>query len=374
MNSPTPKINRTNYNLLWRWHFYAGLFVVPFLIMLSVTGILMMIDEPVVQPLLHKEIVRVTPSDAPYQSWEQQRKDASEYIQKSDSEAKLKKVILPRQPDRSAQFIFKTQQGNQVVYTNPFTGQVLGALNSDDSLYSISNDIHGSLLIGKVGDALIELATGLMLILIITGVYLWWVSSRNSQRFTINMAQKGRAFWRNFHSVTGAYTALFLIFFVVTGLAWAGIWGAKIVQPWSSFPDGVYANVPKSDLTHADLNTGNNEEVPWNLEQTALPASGSNQGITGIPKGQAVTLDSVIELGHRMGMKSFRLNVPQSKEGVYSLMAATMSGDIINAGEDRALHVDQYTGKILGDVGFEKYSLMAKPWPLAFPSTWGAGR
>ena len=32
-----PKVNF--YNLAWRWHFYAGLFVAPFMVMLALTGI-----------------------------------------------------------------------------------------------------------------------------------------------------------------------------------------------------------------------------------------------------------------------------------------------------------------------------------------------
>lgn len=32
------KPNVSFYNLAWRWHFYAGLFVAPFMIMLSLTG------------------------------------------------------------------------------------------------------------------------------------------------------------------------------------------------------------------------------------------------------------------------------------------------------------------------------------------------
>jgi len=27
------------YRAIWRWHFYAGLFVVPFLMMLAITGL-----------------------------------------------------------------------------------------------------------------------------------------------------------------------------------------------------------------------------------------------------------------------------------------------------------------------------------------------
>ena len=30
------------YFTVWRWHFYAGLYVIPFLIMLAVTGLIML--------------------------------------------------------------------------------------------------------------------------------------------------------------------------------------------------------------------------------------------------------------------------------------------------------------------------------------------
>lgn len=30
----------SGYRTLWRWHFYAGLFVMPFLIVLAITGTL----------------------------------------------------------------------------------------------------------------------------------------------------------------------------------------------------------------------------------------------------------------------------------------------------------------------------------------------
>lgn len=36
MSQPTPSF----YNLAWRWHFYAGLFVAPFMILLALTGII----------------------------------------------------------------------------------------------------------------------------------------------------------------------------------------------------------------------------------------------------------------------------------------------------------------------------------------------
>ncbi len=40
--STTPSEDRRFYTTAWRWHFYAGLYVAPFLIMLAVTGLLML--------------------------------------------------------------------------------------------------------------------------------------------------------------------------------------------------------------------------------------------------------------------------------------------------------------------------------------------
>ncbi|QTG90746.1 PepSY domain-containing protein, partial [Vibrio furnissii] len=37
------------YFLTWRWHFYAGLFVVPFMLILSLTGLVMLFDDEIEQ-------------------------------------------------------------------------------------------------------------------------------------------------------------------------------------------------------------------------------------------------------------------------------------------------------------------------------------
>ena len=35
------------YAAVWRWHFYAGLYVAPFLMLLAVTGLVMLAKEPI---------------------------------------------------------------------------------------------------------------------------------------------------------------------------------------------------------------------------------------------------------------------------------------------------------------------------------------
>ncbi|WP_233622870.1 PepSY domain-containing protein, partial [Burkholderia seminalis] len=49
--SPT-RSTGAGYRTLWRWHFYAGLFVMPFLVILAITGTLYCF-QPQIEPLLY---------------------------------------------------------------------------------------------------------------------------------------------------------------------------------------------------------------------------------------------------------------------------------------------------------------------------------
>lgn len=52
------------YNLAWRWHFYAGLFVIPFMILLSLTGIVYLF-KPQLDQLMYPELLSVQPAATP---------------------------------------------------------------------------------------------------------------------------------------------------------------------------------------------------------------------------------------------------------------------------------------------------------------------
>lgn len=69
---------------------------------------------------------------------------------------------------------------------------------------------------------------------------------------------------------------------MISGLSWAGLWGAKSVQAGSTFPAEKWDAVPLSDATHASMNHGAAMEAPWNLEQTSLPESGLLAGVQAI--------------------------------------------------------------------------------------------
>ncbi|MBY4854129.1 PepSY domain-containing protein, partial [Burkholderia contaminans] len=62
------------YRTLWRWHFYAGLFVMPFLVVLAITGTLYCF-QPQIEPLLYPHRLVVARRPPPPRAAEPQRAD-----------------------------------------------------------------------------------------------------------------------------------------------------------------------------------------------------------------------------------------------------------------------------------------------------------
>lgn len=344
------------YLAAWRWHFYAGLYVAPFLVMLAVTGLIMMyiayFDGR------DGEKIAVTPGAATAPISAQ-----AEAALAAFPEGRLVEWIGPHTSGHAAVLRIETEGTHHMVAVDPYTATVLESWVRRDGWYDFVSDIHGTLLIGDTGDRLIEIAAGLGIVLAVTGLYLWWPRNGKGLRSVLmpNLTARNRALWKSLHTVTGFYGAVLLVIFMLTGMAWAGIWGGKYVQAWSTFPAEKWDDVPLSDTTHASMNHGAIKDVPWGLEQTPMPASGSAAGVPGLGEGAPVNVDTIAALGRTLGYAGrYRIHYPNGETGVWTLSQDSMSNDSQDPTADRTVHVDQYTGKLLADVGFADYSVAAK--------------
>ena len=354
--TPDQTVSTRLYRSVWRWHFYAGIVVLPFLFVAALTGIVMLYGNSIETALGAKHYVTPGGERAPLV---EQAKVATATVAGSS----LKLVVSPASDDRATVFVLDASGQNVVVSVDPHGPKAIDSIVKDDTWFYWASNIHGTLMIGTIGDRIMEIAAGLGIVLVLTGLYMWW--PRNGRTMTRallpNLAVRGRAVWKEFHVTAGFYISVVLMFFLISGLAWTDIWGGKIVQAWSTFPAEKWDNVPLSDKTHASMNHGALKEVPWALKQTPMPASGSPSGVTGIAEGMAVNLDTVATLARQIGFDGqFRINAPQGDDGVFTISADSMDGDTTNATGDRTVHVDQYTGKVLADVGFADYSLAGK--------------
>lgn len=342
--------------MAWRWHFYTGLYVVPFLLVLALSGLVMVFFTGFQTRL--GMATHVTPNGHALPVTEQVRPVLAQF-----PHAQLKEYIAPKTPDVPSWFLVVHGGVTDAVAVNPYTAEVLKVVDKDRTVFAWAEKIHGTLLLGPTGDALVEVAAGLAVVMLVTGLYLFWprTQARWSQVLLPDWRARGRMGWKSLHASLGFWMAVVLLLFLLTGMAWTGVWGAKLVQPWSTFPAAKWDAVPTSDATHASLNSAGLHDVPWGLEQTPLPVSGSQQGTPGILAGEAVNLDGVAALAQRLGFAGqYHINVPQDATGVYTLSADTMSGDLANPFHDRFVHVDRYTGRILAQAGFADYRPVAQ--------------
>ncbi len=120
----------------------------------------------------------------------------------------------------------------EIVFLNPYTGQLLKHKNMKDDFFRIVVDGHFYLwLPAEIGQPVVASATLIFLIMMITGIILWWPKNKAAakQRFSIKWNARWRRKNYDLHNVLGFYMAWVSIFIALTGLVWGFQWFAKTV-------------------------------------------------------------------------------------------------------------------------------------------------
>jgi uncharacterized iron-regulated membrane protein len=256
------------------------------------------------------------------------------------------------------------------VFVDPYLGTVVGQQDPDATFYAWAKRLHGTLLLGDVGDAVIEVLAGFAVLLLVSGLYLAW--PRDGERWRRRLLPRPefrqRQGWRNLHAALGVWLAVPLLFFLVSGLAWTGFWGGSLVQAWSSIPSAKL-DAPPSQHTHESLNRAPLREVAWALEQTPLPRSGAGSAVHpgNVAVAPPVNLDRVVAFARAAGFEGFRVHLPADAQAPWTVSASTMSGDVQDPRLDRTVHVDAMSGRLLADIGFADYPLLGKAMAAGVP-------
>lgn len=119
-----------------------------------------------------------------------------------------------------------------VAYVDPYTAEVLLVKNMDEDFFRIVIDGHFYLwLPAEIGQPIVASATLIFLIMMITGLVLWWPKNKSAakQRFTIKWNAKWRRVNYDLHNVFGFYMTWVAIFLAVTGLIFGFQWFSKSV-------------------------------------------------------------------------------------------------------------------------------------------------
>ena len=206
--------------MIWRWHFYAGLFVMPFILLLSVTGAIYLF-KPQIDRWEERSFQRLPMGEA-----------VSPNIQLGAAMAafpgaEFESYRLPERDGDAAAVRLKLSDGasKRDVFISP-QGKVIGHLDPKSRITRTVAHIHSELLAGHPGSWLVELAASWAIVMVLTGLYLWWPSGRRLAGVLWPRLSLGkRAFWRDLHAVTGFWVSGFALVLLVTAMPWAGVWG-----------------------------------------------------------------------------------------------------------------------------------------------------
>lgn len=219
--SREPSRRWPDYRAVWRWHFYAGLFCIPFVIILSITGTIYLF-KPQFEAWNDRPYDHLT-VEGPAAGARAQIEAALAAV----PDSKFQAYELPTASDSATRVLVEKEGKSIRVYVHPQSSDVLGSVADDGGFVSLAKKIHGELLIGEIGSHIVELAACWTIVMILSGLFLWWPRQANGLGGVLYPRLFGgsRMFWRDIHGVTGMWISVFALFLVISGLPWADFWG-----------------------------------------------------------------------------------------------------------------------------------------------------
>ncbi len=328
------------YRAVWRWHFYAGSLVLPFLMLMALTGGIYLFKAEI-DDWQTRAVAVVQPGRG--------SGVAADWIAAATAAVpgRAATVLVPDRPDRAVQVTVERPDGSQrVVFVDPANARVIG----DRPVGGISETVkrlHSLVIAGPQMNLIVEVVAGWTMILVATGVFLWWPHRREAGVVTVK-ARAGRPFWRDLHAVTGLYAGGVIFFLAFTGMPWSSVWGGQFLGAVNAAGLGRPAAPAAQDWEHAE------HAVPgagWAMEHAALPVSGA-----------APDLTAVVASVEAAGLaKPYLIGLPATPDR--AVTAAFQN----RAAEDARLIYMAADGRVLADVTADQFGVGARAfeWGIA---------
>jgi len=318
------------YRAIWRWHFHAGLFCIPFVLILALTGSIYLF-KPQIDALADRAVdsLAVTGKRA---TGEAQISAALA----SHPGSKLFVYEVPREPDDAVRIhIYAPDGAGRIVYVHPETLAVLKTVPHAARLTEFVRTIHASLLVGRKGAILLELAASWAIVMIVTGLYLWWPRDTRGMAGLLypRLGAGRRVFWRDLHAVTGVWVSALALFLLLTALPWTPIWGKGFEEMRA--------------LTAA------NAQVDWStggaVDHTAHERAPPGESLT-----SPVTVDDIAARASALRLDPpVRIYLPSERQPFWRVRSETQ-----NRPRVRELEFDSRSGALLREQGFKDKPLV----------------
>ncbi len=198
-----------------RIHLYLGLICGIIFNVLCLTGGLI-IYKPELEKLSISHLARV---DAPEGAKPKALQELVEAVSRAYPAYPIENMVLYGDAEEAYSFRSRDAEGGRVqIYVNQYTAEVLGVDVYSSKLMQWLYNLHVNLLLGAKGKTLVGLLSIPLLILSISGLYLFALRYKAIARLR---ARNGYTRSYRLHALLGAYTLPFVMLIAFTG----GYWG-----------------------------------------------------------------------------------------------------------------------------------------------------
>jgi uncharacterized iron-regulated membrane protein len=339
------------YRAFWRWHFYAGLIALPFLVWLAITGGLYLF-KPEVERLVYGNWITLSAPREP-----EAISSMIARVQQQTGGA-VTQIERPASASESWRLNYKIGGQARTAFVDPSDGRVLGTTSKGGVMETVKS-LHSLAITGKFGNTLVEIAAGWAIILIVTGAVLWW--PRPGQlALALRPPAGSRRFWRDLHASTGAVAGLIVFFLATTGMPWSIFWGASLQKVIAAenlgrpaAPSGMQHHGGEQQLgagheRHGALPTGERKQaLPWAMQATAMPMS-HGTGDIGVDRVAAVA-------AARGLIAPYVLNLPTSDGKPYQV-----SRGVGRVEDTHVLYIEASSGRVLQNAAYRDFGTGAK--------------
>jgi uncharacterized iron-regulated membrane protein len=336
------------YRAVWRWHFYAGVLVMPVLMLLALTGALYLFKDEI-EGAVYRDMIQVPSgaAQAPPGAWLAAARQAA-------GGGRVANLVVPERADQAVRLRVDQPGGTKkTVFVDPHTAHVTGVTPAG-GVMEVVKGLHSLSLLGRPFNILVEIVAGWAIILFATGLYLWWPRGRQVATVALTSTDPARRpFWRDVHALTGVYVGGVVLFLAVTGMPWSAVWGDVFLDTMRQSGLGRPKPPAASPMHHAkpqDAPAG----VGWTMEHAVMHGAGP---IT------TPNLAQVLATADAQGLaRPYTVNIPDTPD-----LAWTVARQTRRAEDARSLYIDGQTGALIGDLRWSQFGVGAKAfeWGIA---------
>ena len=299
-------------------HLWLGMLTGPVVFIVSITGAIYAFQEEINLLLQAGVYKNVTPEAKPFLTPEEIRQKSLDFFQREDI-IYMTATVYPKGDRATIVWLRDSNRKYTAIMLNPYSGEVIHSFPYNINFWAIILGLHTHLLIPVVGSHLVSISTLLFVIILISGLVLWYPKQKKHlrQRLTIKWGASPKRLNYDLHNVLGFYMSWIVIFVILTGLILSYDWMRNSVYWVATAGQSPVKEIP---VTSA---------IP---DDPALPGGQAEKSILSI-------------IASYSNLDNYFLKYAVDSAGYYELTLNSKEGYFYNKHDHFA--IDQYTGEKL---------------------------